>query len=148
MRGPDQLRDWRGFPSVPGDLLPVAWSEHSVEQFVARVRELPLDDARRELSRMLATATVTKTRPEWVKDRGAHAFMLLGEGICLPLWRNHLGELVASTVLTTSMPASDEDRERENAWRRSSRAGKRASRIAQKRDGHRPVHLPSTTDDV
>ena len=136
-----------GWTRCPADMLPVAWSPHSIEQFVLRVREMPPEVAARELSRMLATAIVTKTRPDWVKDRGAHAFMLLGDGICLPLWRNHRGELVASTVLTTQMPASDEEREIENKWRRSSRAGKRASRLAQKHRGGRRIDLPSTDPD-
>jgi hypothetical protein len=137
-----------GWTRSPADMLPVNWSPHSVEQFVARVREMPLEVAERELSRMLASAVVTKTRPDWVKDRGAPAYLLLGDGIALPLRRNHLGELVASTVLTTAMPASDEDRERENAWRRTSRAGKRASRLAMKHDGRRPAYLPSKDDDA
>jgi hypothetical protein len=137
-----------GWTQCPADMLPVAWSQHSVEQFIARVRDMPPAVAELELSRMLATAIVTKTRPDWVKNRFAPAYLLLGDAVCLPLRRNGRGELVAATTLTKAMPASDEDRERENGWRRSSRAGKRASRLAQKHSGGRPNYLPSKDEDV
>jgi hypothetical protein len=132
-----------GWTQGPADMFPVQWSPHSVERWSERVREMEPDVAARELSRMLAGAVVTKSRPDWVKARYADAYLLLGSEIALPLHANRLGELVASTTLTKAMPASDEDRERENAWRRTSRAGKRASRLAQKHSGRRPDHLPS-----
>jgi hypothetical protein len=120
----------------------VNWSPHSIEQYVSRIREMPLDDARRELSRLLATAVVTRERPEWLPDRGAHAFMRVGDDIALPLWKNERGELVAATVLIRNMPPSESDRERTSARRRTARAGKRASRLAQKHRGGRRYLAP------
>jgi hypothetical protein len=144
MRAPDPLKGWSS--TAPADCLPVQWSAHAVEQYVARIREMDLDAARHELSAMLASARVTRERPAWLPDRGAHCYLRLGDEIALPLWRNHLGELVAATTLSKSMPSSDEDRERENAWRRNSRAGKKASRLAIKHGGGRRIYLPPTND--
>lgn len=89
-----------GWPSLPGDCLPVAFSPHAVERFGERCRPgLTPDEVRIQLCHMLASARVTRTAPDWIRANGAAAYLLLGADLVMPLF-DRAGELVAATALT------------------------------------------------
>jgi len=145
----DSLEGWRGFESVPGDALPIEFSPHALERWAERVHAVDLDAARTQLCRMLSAARVTRERPSWIdaREREAPAWLLLGD-VALPLWENAQGELVAATALTPG-GFPETHRANVNRGRQTARAGKRASRWAQKHHGGgRPDHLPSKDENV
>jgi hypothetical protein len=115
----DLLGDWT---RVPADTVPVQFSPHCVERFPSRIREVPEDTVRGELSRLLASATVTRAAPHWLRDRSAAAYLRLGDDVCMPLWPNERGELVAATIMRpVSSMHSPTHRERISATKRKMR---------------------------
>jgi hypothetical protein len=98
------LRDLSRWQSLPADLAPVGFSERAIERFGANLRpSLDLDWVPVELSRLLATARVSRTAPEWYRPgssvvRPADAYLVLGTDVVLPLVERG-GELRAVTTL-------------------------------------------------
>lgn len=105
----------------------IAFSQHAIARFAERLRELPVDQATRELSRLIATATVTRKPPAWVKtNQTPDAYLRLGDDICMPL-RAEGDELIAVTVLDTD-PHAEFKRQEINRYKSRQRAAKRKPR--------------------
>lgn len=145
----DLRRGWR----LRGDGVAVQFSAHAVERFVERVRpSMDEDHVREELSRLLATATVSRTPPEWLRrEPGTQtptAYLLLGDDgeIVLPLAARRDGSLVATTAVTSKL-CEGQRRQTWNAIKAKRRAGKRARKVVQKRlEGRRPPAGPSAAE--
>ena len=105
------LRDLKRGWHLRADNVPVTWSEHAIERYLQRVKPaLEADAVRKELSRLLATAVVSRTPPGWVRpgtgDVTPAAYLLLADGeICLPVIVAHGddGPWTATTALTASI---------------------------------------------
>lgn len=124
MSSPDPFGGW---PSLPGDCLPISFSAHAVEQFASRCRPgLADDEVRRQLYRMLGSAKVTRSRPDWVKEGRASAYLRLGEDAVFPLFERE-GALVAATLLTPRNVGPDL-----RGWRNAGRSKRRAASRAKK----------------
>jgi hypothetical protein len=99
------LADWKGWQSIPGDAVPVVWSNHALERWALRLgawREMTPEQAAVEMCRMLAAAHIVREPPAWVTgDQANHdvaaAWLIIGDA-ALPL-ANRNGELHAMTVL-------------------------------------------------
>jgi hypothetical protein len=108
---------------------PVAFTTHSVQRFVDRMRPgRDLLAAQRDLEQMRAAMTFTTTPPAWLQDLryDADAFLVLGDAAfvlrpCSPSadsWR-------AVTCLVRGVP-SDATRERRLRHRRAANASRRS----------------------
>jgi hypothetical protein len=137
MRTTDPLGGWR---ELPADCLPVAWSEHAVEQFAERVRAMKPEAAARELRRMLPSAKVTTERPEHIAAHpGWRAYLVLGDLVC-PLFAN-AWRLRTATILwpNTTQMHSPVRRDRVNASRQRGTAARRRIRSEKRgRSNRRP----------
>lgn len=138
--GEDPLGGW---PSLPGDSVPVTFSAHAVDRARQRLRPGADKDAvRRQLSQMLASARVTSKRPEWLsaaQDSDASHWLLMGEDYCLPLVAKPGGELRATTLMSRGSIAPVH-RERLNAKRAERTA--RKLRVKKERSGKRNRRPP------
>jgi hypothetical protein len=115
-----------GWPELPADNLPIAFSGHARKRYEERIRAGATHAAvRRELSLMLAAATVTTKRPEWLdeNEETTDAYLMLGPDIAAPLVKHADGELVAVTVVFRGM-VGDERRENRNERAADRRARK------------------------
>jgi hypothetical protein len=139
------LADLRAGRSVRGDCVAVEFSDHAVERFAERAgREQEPDQVRRELSRMLASMTVSGTRPDWLKAGTftGSMYLLVGTDCTMPgLIRD--GRFIAITTVFARAPLSDDallEHKRANGQR--GRDHKRAVRQGKKRQHGRPVGSP------
>ncbi len=147
------LRDLKRGWHLRADNVPVTWSEHAIERYLQRVKPaLEADAVRKELSRLLATAVVSRTPPGWVRpgtgDVTPAAYLLLADGeICLPVIVAHGddGPWTATTALTASI-AEGAQRERRNRRAQARRAGKASARKARTYEGGRPRQGPSASE--
>jgi hypothetical protein len=129
----DCVKGWE----LPGDCAPISFSEHACRRYGERIKPA-LDEGaiRRELSQLLATATVTRTAPSWYrpipgKHRPVAAYLVAGS-VVMPLCDDGDGELRAVTTVapgTVSEPGLELRRARE----RRRRSGRAAARVARKR---------------
>jgi hypothetical protein len=123
--------------TLRADNCPIGFSNHAVERMAERLgRDLDPANVRKQLSQMLSGATVTKEPPPWYhtehRQGGAAAFLCLGDDVVIPLVLHEDGELLATTVITPGI-LTDSQREKRAAATTKFKAGKKASRRAQKR---------------
>ena len=149
----EPLRDLRRGWNLRGDSVAIQFSSHAITRFAERVRPtLDADHIREELSRLLGTATVSRTPPDWVRPGSGKitpaAYLVLGDGeICLPLVVNHGadGEWTATTTLLPDI-VEGQQRAGRNQRAQARRAGKKASRRVQSRQGGRRQQAPSADE--
>lgn len=145
----DALRDLARGWQLPGDSAAIGFSRHAVERYRERIRpSLECEAVKAELSRLLATALVTRERPAWLTEdeHGTAAYLLLADGeICLPLMRRAAGELYSTTCLFRGQMAAIH-RSRLNSNAQTRRAGKKAGRRANRMETGRPVRGPSADE--
>jgi hypothetical protein len=132
--------------SLPGDTLAVGFSDHAVERFSERLRPgIDPEEVRRQLSRMLSAAVVTRRPPEWFRQppgQHADAFLVVGPDVVMPLRRRPNGELVAATTIGVDT-VGDASRTKRSTASRKLRSSKEARRYARKHhDRGRPAADP------
>lgn len=106
----DLQRGW----TLRADALPVQFSHHLVARMSERLgRELAEATVRRELSKMLSSATVTSAAPDWYvthsqdSARRTVGYLRFGDDAIVPLIRGRGGEeLVGTTLLTPDKQVS------------------------------------------
>jgi len=139
-----------GWPALPADQVAVNWSDHALQRFGERCRPgLEQADVRRELSRLLASALVTRKPPAWFLSETtmACAYLTLGDEIVFPLHARPTGELVASTAIPRGM-VGDQRRETRNRRRaRRTRARLTAKRLP-RLQGRRPEPPADLDEDA
>lgn len=131
----DIKMSWR----LPGDVAPLAFSEHAVTRFRERCRPgLDDDQVRAQLLHMLAAARVVKDPPPWLPNPNRYT---VGYLVCADVWlplRLNGGELRAMTALVRRDFAKPDKRP---AWERAKREARTrrrtkasAARLRQQRD--------------
>jgi hypothetical protein len=100
-------------------------SDHAVEQYRVRVRDLEPDQARRELERLRDDVAEFHTEaPLWARDAQIRdLYLVVGDALVLPLAHDHRGRWAATTCLTPGSLTSRQKRGRAHA--RKTRKGGR-----------------------
>ncbi len=132
----------RGWSSLPADSAAIVFSDHCVERYGERIRpSLDDDRVRVELSRLLSTARITRTKPDWVLVDSACYYLLLTPEIAAPLYLHDDGALHVANFFYKDMTEGKRRSNRNQAKARA-RSGKAGARRANRMQTGRPISGP------